>query len=182
MTVGFELARTARLTHNQALFRDITERVWKVVGLAGDTIFREGFLCECGSDVCTEHIRITLAQYRQVRESPTTFAVVPDEVHVFADIERVIGRNDGYWVVEKQGAAGQIAKEDAKLWAHRDGGGKHVERLLEKIRVCDAALANLPAHLSDAGRIRLEQAIADVRADADDRLTVLGYNVGDAAS
>jgi hypothetical protein len=57
-----------------------------------------------------------------------------------------------------------------------------VERLLEKILVCDAALANLPPHLGDAGRIRLEQAITDVRAGAVDRLRALGHDVGTTAA
>jgi hypothetical protein len=57
-----------------------------------------------------------------------------------------------------------------------------LERLLEKIRVCDAALANLPPHLGAARRIRVERAIADVRADAVDRLRALGHDVGTTAT
>ena len=123
MALGFEEARAPRLTHNQALFRDINDRVRKLVGLAGETTFRKEFLCECASDACTEHIRITLAQYRHVHEAPITFAVVPDEAHVFADIERVTARNDGYWVVEKQDEAGRVARREWQRRARSDGGG-----------------------------------------------------------
>jgi hypothetical protein len=57
-----------------------------------------------------------------------------------------------------------------------------VERLLAKVRVCDVALANLTPHVSDAGRIRLEQAIVEVRADAVGRLRALGRDIGTTAA
>jgi hypothetical protein len=124
VVVGFEEARAERLTHNQALFRDINERVEQLVGRASDTTAREEFLCECASDACVQHITITLEQYREVRSSPVTFAVAADEAHVFADIEQVVARHEGYWVVEKQGKAAEVARADSEgdgRW-HPGGG------------------------------------------------------------
>jgi hypothetical protein len=51
-----------------------------------------------------------------------------------------------------------------------------IERLRVKVRVCDSALANLPSHLSEGGRTRLERAIRDVRADAVRELRTRGHD------
>jgi hypothetical protein len=125
MSVGSDEARAERLTHNQALFWDINERVEELLDRAASTTAREESLCECASDACTEHIAITLEQYREVRATPGTFAVAPDDAHVFADIERITAQNDGYRVVEKQGTAAQIAKEEFERRGRRDGGSRH---------------------------------------------------------
>jgi hypothetical protein len=114
VAVGFGEVRAERLTHNQSLFRDINNRVEQLMGRAGETTARKEFLCECASDACVEHIMITLEEYAQVRASPVTFAVVADEAHVFADIEEVVARHHGYWVVEKQGEAAGVARAAAK--------------------------------------------------------------------
>jgi hypothetical protein len=123
MAVGFGEARAERLTHNQALFRDINERVDELLGRTPATAAREEFLCECASDACVEHITITPEQYRQVRASPVTFAVVADEAHVFADIEEVVARHEGYWIVEKQGEAAEVARAESERERRRNDGG-----------------------------------------------------------
>ena len=46
---------------------------------------------------------------------PTHFAVVPDERHVFADVERVVERHDRYWVVEKSGAAARSVSSATRV-------------------------------------------------------------------
>jgi hypothetical protein len=54
-----------------------------------------------------------------------------------------------------------------------------VAKLLEKIRICDAALANLLSR-GDADRSRIERAIREVRAEAVSELRALGREVGDS--
>ena len=115
--------RAARLALNQSMFRDINERLGALLGGRDDTFPREEFLCECASEVCVEHITLTVAEYRNVRADPATFAVFPDHAHVFADVERVVGTNSGYWTVEKQGTAAEVARAEA-LRRSTDGGGR----------------------------------------------------------
>ena len=67
--------------------------------------------CECGWEGCAQPIRVALEDYEAVRAVPTRFLVVPDEAHVAREVERVVERHDGYWIVEKIGAAGALSAE-----------------------------------------------------------------------
>jgi hypothetical protein len=55
------------------------------------------FLCTCGRDDCDQVLTIRLDEYRFVREKPYRFLVAPGHD---ADIDDVIHREHGYWVVE----------------------------------------------------------------------------------
>jgi hypothetical protein len=72
-------AREERLAGNEALFREVNERVAEVADhfVEGATAESFTFTCECGSATCTEEIAMTLAEYEEVRTVPTHFAVVP---------------------------------------------------------------------------------------------------------
>ena len=94
-------AREERLGANEALFREVNERVAEVA---------EQFDCECGDRACAEQIALTTAEYEAVRAEPTWFAVVPG--HEVPDMERIVERHPTYLVVEKQdGDAEEIARE-----------------------------------------------------------------------
>ena len=54
---------------------------------------------------------MTPGEYEQLRTKPTHFAVVADDQHVFAEVERVVERTERYWVVEKVGHAANITVE-----------------------------------------------------------------------
>jgi hypothetical protein len=94
---------------NEALFRQVNERIEEVNSkLDGDRLSE--FLCECGDDDCTTPIRLTLAEYEEVRSVPTYFAIAPG--HETVDVEDVVRSGDRYAVVEKQaGEAARIAVE-----------------------------------------------------------------------
>jgi hypothetical protein len=105
-------AQVARLAENEALFRDINERVRAIRGETGEgersgDEFQE-FLCECARQDCLEKVRMTLVEYEGVRSMATDFLVVPG--HQVADTERVLGENDRFAVVRKQGRAAEIAR------------------------------------------------------------------------
>jgi hypothetical protein len=106
-------AREERLGANEALFREVNERVAEVAerfiaGETGDSRFN--FNCECGDRGCTEQIALTVGEYEAVRVEATRFAVVPG--HEEPDIERVVERYPSYLVVEKQDPdAEEIARE-----------------------------------------------------------------------
>ena len=98
-----------RLAKNEALFRDVNERVKSfdvAQGASGDKEWE--FLCECADPDCTERISMSLREYEAVRSSPITFAVVPG--HEIADVEKVVQRKDRFLVVEKQAGGRGIAR------------------------------------------------------------------------
>jgi hypothetical protein len=106
-------ARDERLAGNEALFREVNERVAEVA-----THFIEvetqtepvDFTCECGRAECAQPITMTMSEYEAIRATPTHFAVVPE--HEQPEIEIVIERHPTYFVVEKrQEDAQEVARE-----------------------------------------------------------------------
>ena len=67
--------------------------------------------CECADTSCIETIEILPHEYAAVRADPRQFAVRPG--HVYADVESVIRETDRYVVVEKEGAAAEVAERSA---------------------------------------------------------------------
>ena len=105
-------SREQRLGANEALFREVNERVAEVAEqfLAGETPATVNFSCECGDRACTEQIAMSVAEYEAVRAKATQFAVVAG--HEIPDIERVVARQPSYFVVEKQDPdAEEVARE-----------------------------------------------------------------------
>ena len=91
-------SRQQRVAKNEALFRQVNERIEEVneeLGESGES----DFLCECGDDDCTTPIRLTLAEYEEVRSNPTHFAIARG--HEVIDVEQVISETDRFAVVEK---------------------------------------------------------------------------------
>lgn len=84
-----------RLARNQALFRQVNERIERN---AGDDEVVE-FLCECSNTDCADTIEMKISEYERVRSNATWFLIKPD--HDIPQIERVTSRDDGYVVVEK---------------------------------------------------------------------------------
>ena len=106
-------AREERLAENEALFREVNERVAEVA-----THFLEvetpdapvEFTCECGRAQCAEPIPMTVAEYEAVRAEPTQFAVVPG--HEQPEIESIVERHPTYLVIEKRDEdAQEVARE-----------------------------------------------------------------------
>ena len=66
-----------------------------------------------------------------MRADATTFAIAAGQGHVFEAIEEVVRRTDRYWVVQKNGAAGELAK---RIDPRRVGlrGSEHDSILIEQ--------------------------------------------------
>lgn len=105
--------RKERLAGNEAMFREVNERVVDVAEQFLDidpAATPVDFRCECGAAGCVEQIAMTLAEYEAVRADPTHFAVLPG--HETLDIEQVVERHPNYLVVEKQDSdAEEVARE-----------------------------------------------------------------------
>jgi hypothetical protein len=96
-------AREERLAGNEALFREVNERVAEVATqfIEVEThTERVNFTCECGRADCAEPITMTIAQYEAIRAESTHFAVALG--HEQPEIEVVIERHPSYFVVEKR--------------------------------------------------------------------------------
>jgi hypothetical protein len=101
-----------RRAENEALFRDINERVRIMRDQAGENARAadelHDFLCECALQDCLEKLQMTLIEYERVRSVPTDFVVARG--HEVADIERVVSEDDRFTVVRKEGRAAEIAR------------------------------------------------------------------------
>ena len=95
--------RATKLGLNEALYREVNERVAEVAERFVEVetrVNRVHFNCECGDAGCTEQIDMTLSEYEGIRAEPTRFAVVIG--HELPEIEQVVARHQAYLVVEKQ--------------------------------------------------------------------------------
>ena len=92
-----------RGAHNQALIREVNERIEAIAAHAAPP----EFLCECADERCIETIELSIAEYEAIRSSPLRFPVKPG--HRYSEFERVVEEHDRYVVVEKFGEAGRVA-------------------------------------------------------------------------
>jgi hypothetical protein len=93
----------------QSLFRDVNERVKEINGAFADYVPLGDWVCECANNACTQRVALTTAHYEVVRADPRRFLVAPGDGHVFEEIEAVVERDERFWVVEKEGPAGELA-------------------------------------------------------------------------
>jgi hypothetical protein len=106
--------RGRRVGENEVVLREVNERLRDLgegFSLVAETA---EFVCECGNTSCTERIRMTLAEYEEIRSDPKRFFVIRG--HELPDYEKVIDVRDAYSIVEKLpgGPAGQAIKEDPR--------------------------------------------------------------------
>src|SRR5262245_58800235 len=101
--------RSARVGSNEAVFREMNERLRDFnEGFAGITDTFE-VVCECGDPACVERLLVTPAEYEHVRERAETFIVLPG--HVASGLELISEAQGHYVDVEKLGQAAEVARE-----------------------------------------------------------------------
>ena len=100
--------RERRLALNQAIFREVNERV-RGIYEAFDLTGRLDLMCDCGSPSCTSKITMPSSDYEQVRADPLQFAIVPG--HQNHAVERVIAHEKTYMLVRKRGDSAVLAAE-----------------------------------------------------------------------
>jgi hypothetical protein len=105
--------REERIARNEAVFREVNERI-KDVSEDVEAASTTDFLCECGDPDCTEPVRLTPVEYEEVRRNPTHFVIVPGHSH--PEVEVVVARNERFAVVEKTDpqAARVAVREDPR--------------------------------------------------------------------
>ena len=102
------MGREGRIARNEALFREVNERVREVQ--AEEPGEHVGFLCECGRESCTETVFLTIGEYEEVRLEPTHFVVVPG--HEIGEVEAPVERHsDRFVVVRKHSSEARVAMD-----------------------------------------------------------------------
>ena len=107
-------AREDRMAKNEALLREVNERIHEV-GERLQVLPDDGLLefrCECGRSACEELISLTAREYEKVRSEDDRFALVPG--HQDAEIEEVVERTERYVLVDKRPEAEPLVGADGK--------------------------------------------------------------------
>jgi hypothetical protein len=97
-------SREERLAANEVRFREINESAQPQRESRGTG----RFVCECADRGCMAWLEVPLAEYRAVREHPRRFLVTPS--HEIPDIESIVARGTGYFVIEKPEAVAHIVE------------------------------------------------------------------------
>jgi len=103
-----------RAAQNQALFRQVNERLVRLNEAFEQITEHSIFLCECADITCVAEIDMSLAEYGRIRHDPRRFFVAPSAEHVVPEAERVVETHDQYFVVEKIGVAAEIVEAAAE--------------------------------------------------------------------
>ncbi len=102
--------RKRRIGRNEALFREVNERIERVTETLQVRTDSLSILCECGDDSCTEQLTVTLADYERIRADSTLFFVCRG--HEMPDVEDVVEQTPDFDVVRKKpGGAAELARE-----------------------------------------------------------------------
>ena len=106
-----DLSSEHQLASNQALFREVNERISE---LASGFDLANGqeldIVCECSDTACTLMLRVPVLEYERVRRHPARFLIHPR--HNVPGIERIVGAGRGYEVVEKFGDAARVVADE----------------------------------------------------------------------
>jgi hypothetical protein len=96
-----------RIGRNESLFRRVNEAIAR--GLwPGEEARRVAFRCECARLDCNHPVRVTPAEYEQVRAHARRFLLSPG--HEIPEAETVVEKHPTYVVVEKRREAAVVAE------------------------------------------------------------------------
>ncbi|HZT86281.1 MAG TPA: hypothetical protein VE984_12830 [Gaiellaceae bacterium] len=98
-----------RAARNEALFREVNENIARLEERHGQTVTAPVYVCECANAGCAEQLAVDPETYRRVRREPRLFFVRPG--HEDPQLERVVEEHRDFLVVEKTGAAGEVAEQ-----------------------------------------------------------------------
>jgi hypothetical protein len=110
--------REDRIIRNEALYRELNERVREIEDDMSTRGLVEAhpdseYFCECGLEGCMEKIKLSREEYEQARSDSRRFVILPD--HLIADVERVVHREDDrYTIVEKLEGERELALSDPR--------------------------------------------------------------------
>jgi hypothetical protein len=98
-----------RRAANEALFRQVNERLEELNEAFESMTKTFSVVCECDDQECMEQIELTRDEYERVRADSSCFVVVRG--HESPDVESVVADRDGWRVVKKRpGAPAEYAE------------------------------------------------------------------------
>ena len=100
---------TERLARNQALFREVNERLTEI---RSPVVSYRELVCECSDPTCTKSLAVAMEEYEAVRSYPRRFLVAHG--HELPEVERVVENKDRFLVVEKTVETAFVAKSDPR--------------------------------------------------------------------
>lgn len=92
-------SREERIGLNEAIFREVNERIESLAQTFELGSQPLDLICECGDAACVQRIHMTHAEFEELRSESHYFAVYPG--HVFPEVERVVAQRKGYEIVSK---------------------------------------------------------------------------------
>ncbi|MFL5950520.1 MAG: hypothetical protein ACJ74M_02845 [Gaiellaceae bacterium] len=102
-------SREERIGLNEAVFREVNERIESLAETFDLGSQPLDLICECGDVSCAQRIQMTHAEFEELRSDPHQFAISPG--HEIPDVEDVIAKRRGYDVVKKHpGEAQEVAE------------------------------------------------------------------------
>jgi hypothetical protein len=112
--------RRQRQARNEALIREVNERIEAVDKAADDASFapetRFEFLCECGGGAnepgCEERVEMTIREYETVRTQDDRFVVHPG--HQECELETVVEATDRFVIVDKRLQFEPLVRDDPR--------------------------------------------------------------------
>ena len=101
--------RQRRIGLNEAVFREVNERINDLADEFGLESRPLDLVCECGDPNCVERITMSREEYEELRGNPMLFAVYSG--HEAGDVEAVVDRRGGYDIVRKrEGGPAELAQ------------------------------------------------------------------------
>jgi hypothetical protein len=91
--------RQRRIGMNEALFREVNDRLQELAEGFVRTPGKLDLICECGNASCASRIEMDRDEYEHVRSDSTTFAIVKG--HEIPDVEEIVEQRKRYDVVRK---------------------------------------------------------------------------------
>jgi hypothetical protein len=102
--------RTKRVARNQAMYRQVNERLEGLNEAFGEISREFRIVCECSDVMCIEQFTVSREVYERTRANPTRFII--SRGHQAVGVEKVVQGHADYLVVEKHaGAPRRFAKE-----------------------------------------------------------------------
>lgn len=99
------------MAHDEARFRHANEQIVRALHEFDSSRRELELMCECALPDCEEMVSMSRDDYGRMRTHPERFVVAVE--HVVGDTERLVERGDDYWLIEKLGVGGEIARERA---------------------------------------------------------------------
>lgn len=100
---------TERLARNQALFREVNERINEV---RSPRVSFDTFVCECSDPSCARSLLVSQDEYEAVRADPKRFMVARG--HEIREVECIVFHNDRFLVVERTVETEFMAESDPR--------------------------------------------------------------------